>query len=167
MSTRPDIATVSPIFGGSGRHKPDDVKQTQGTYRPDRAKAEAQYLKVEKTMVPVAPDWIVDPMAVDYYEQAFMQLRDAGILTFADIGLVEIYAVERASIQRRYQQMYIQQIGPNGEVEYVVNPGIGPGTEKLNAFRMLSSELGFTPVSRHKVVGQKTKGQKDDPWNDV
>lgn len=167
MSTRPDIATVSPIFGGTGRHKPDSIKETQGTFRADRAKAEAEYTKVEKAMVPVAPDWMVDPMAQGYFEDAFCQLRDAGVLTFADIGILEIYAVERASIQRRYENMYVVGEDAEGNPTFTVNTAHAPGTEKLNAFRMLSSELGFTPVSRHKVVPQGKKGTKGDAWGDL
>jgi phage terminase small subunit len=165
MTTRPD--NVAPIFGGSGRHKPDAIKDVQGTFRPDRAKAEANYTKVDREIVPLPPEWMVDPEAKKYYVEAFELLRDSGVMTFADVGLVEIYACERAAIQRRYEQMYRVGEDANGNPVYEVVLAMAPGTEKLNAFRMLSSELGFSPVSRHKVVAQKGKKGKDDPWGDM
>lgn len=166
MSTRPTIVTG--IFGGTGRHKPDDVKKAQGTFRPDRAKPEANYSKVGPEFEPVAPEWMRDPQAKTYYEEAFCVLRDAGILAFADISLLEIWAAERAAIQRRYDQMYTLVENEDGSTGYKVDPGMGPGTEKLNAFRMLCSELGFSPVARHKVGpgNKKPKGEKDE-WGDM
>lgn len=137
-------------FAAPGRHKPDSIKKQQGTYRADRAAPEAEYKDIEKAIEPVAPSWMVDPLAQDYYCQAFRLMRDAGVLTFADVAIIEIYAAERCSIQRRYEAMY--KPDPENEGEYIIVPNMGPGTEKLNAFRVLSAELGFTPVSRHKAA---------------
>lgn len=156
-------------FAASGRHKPDAVKKQQGTYRADRAKPEAEYAEVGKELQPVPPSWMRDPLAQDYYNQGFILLRDAGVLTHADIGILEIYAAERAAIQRRYMDMYREEEDPaTGEIVLKTIPGLGPGTEKLNAFRTLSSELGFTPVSRHKAGRAGTKGsEKKDEWSEL
>lgn len=163
MSSRPDNVTT--IFGGMGRHKPDSIKDTQGTLRPDRAKAEADYDKLPSDMIPAVPEWMVDPVARAIFVESFQIMNKAGVLTVADVGILEVYAVERAMIQRRYQQAYSVIPGPDGEPEYIINAGMIPGTEKLNAFRMLSSELGFTPVSRHKVVKQRDpKDKNKDGW---
>lgn len=166
MSGRPDNIA---LFQTSGRYKPEAAKHTQGTFRPDRAKEEAQYTVVEKAVEPVAPDWMLDPRAQQYYCQAFKLLRDAGILTFADMGILEVYAVERAAIQMRYEQMYTKDVDPDTGVEtLVINPHMAPGTEKINGFRTLSSELGFTPVSRHKTSpGKKPKKGEVDPWSNL
>lgn len=157
-------------FSAPGRHKPDRVKHQQGTFRADRAKPEAEYREVSKELEPVPPEWMLDPLARDYYCQAFILLRDAGVLTHADIGILEVYAAERAALQRRYMDMYRREIDPDtGEEVLKIVPQLAPGTEKLNSFRVLSAELGFTPVSRYKAGKAPTSGnqKKGDEWGEL
>lgn len=170
MSSRPDLTgSVTPIFGATtGRYKPEAAKHVQGTYRKDRAKEEAKYTKVDSETLPTPPDWMVDPIARACFCEHFELMRDAGILTAADIPILEVWAAEKAMLQRRYEQAYrITEDPDTGEKVYEVLPMMAPGNEKLNAFRVLCSELGFTPVSRHKVTGNKGKKGEEDPWAQV
>ena len=120
------------------RRKSNALKLLEGTDRPDRHKDEAEFPLAEGSE---APDWLHGPEAVAEWELRVRLLEDAGVLTEADLTILGHYC------------------NMHGRACVKWRAGSEPTAAEMTQLRMMATEFGFTPASRHKAV---PSGSKND-----
>lgn len=123
------------------RRTSNRMKVLKGTDTPSRMRDEPEFPVVDG--YPEAPDWLIDPVAVDEWEHKSKLLTDAGVLTEASLTVLAHYCNMHA---KAVQQWRI---------------GSEPTGADKTQLRLMATEFGFTPASASKVGGGK-KGESND-----
>ena len=96
-------------------------------------------------------------------------LRDASILDYADAGMVELAAIERANVIRcnmilNGDDAYDENLGTNGLIIMgamggpIANPAVAMRAKSLVHLRQLYAELGIGPAARARMQNLGIKG---------
>ena len=129
----------------ANRRKPNALKVLEGTDRKDRHKPEAEFPPIESGKPIPAPDWLISPEAVAKWKSATVLLANVGVLTHADLDELAHYC-----------NLHAQAVS-------IWRAGMAPTAAETTQRRLLATEFGLTPASRHKA-GKAGNGAEANPF---
>ena len=119
------------------RRTPNHLKVAKGTDTPARMRDEPDFALVDG--YPEAPDYLINPDAVEEWDHKVRILSDAGVLTEASLSTLAKYCNMHADCLKQWRA------------------GMKPTAAELTQVRMMATEFGFTPASSSKVGGGAKK----------
>jgi phage terminase small subunit len=146
----------------TGVRIPDAIKKLRGTYRKDNADAAARRqgaedasqmmpeIEVPEVMIE-CPDTLTNPIARSEWEMFIKPLIAVNVIKLTDVRVAEVYCDLWAAYQ-----------------DHKTKYGYPPVKIAEPMIRIMT-QMGLTPVSRHKVVrmmANKGKIEKDD-WSSI
>ena len=131
------------------------------------------HIRIERDVLPdmPPPEWMGEDAKAEW-NRVYPLLVERKILTAADLGNLENYCeamgMAREMGREVQKQGAVQKIysldkeGNSVLVKVQKNPAVQVQKDAVNTARLLSSELGLTPVSRSRPTVADEDGEEDD-----
>jgi P27 family predicted phage terminase small subunit len=152
------------------RKLPDKVKEQRGTLKKSRVNP-GQPIARQITTIPIPPASLPESAHRIWYDQC-TNLCEMGILTAADLALVESFCVEKMKYDRATEFLETSGLKKPGDMLDSTNKGntkmvslyIKIQDQALANMIKISSRFGFDPVSRTSIGASEVK---NDPLSDL